>query len=79
MPDLCLMWASKCYYCWQLLLKTTGVRALFSESSNFGGFQASLREASHLWMSQMNAAWAVMTFTWARGCFMAFLISLAVL
>lgn len=30
------MWASKCHYCWQLL-KTTGVRALFSESSDFGG------------------------------------------
>lgn len=37
MPELCLMWASKCHYCWQLLLKTTGVRALFSESSDFGG------------------------------------------
>lgn len=31
------MWASKCHYCWQLLLKTTGVRALFPESSDFGG------------------------------------------
>lgn len=31
------MWASKCHYCWQLLLKATGVRALFSESSDFGG------------------------------------------
>lgn len=37
MTELCLMWASKCHYCWQLLLKTTGVRALFPESSDFGG------------------------------------------
>lgn len=35
--ELCLTWASKCHYCLQLLVKTRGVRARSSESSDFSG------------------------------------------
>lgn len=41
--ELCLTWASKCHYCQRLLLKTRGVRVLFSESSDFAGVSGLLK------------------------------------
>lgn len=55
MTELRIAWASECHYCWQLLLKTRGVRA---QVVALVGFQASPREIRHMWMSQVDAVWS---------------------